>query len=181
MKLPKIKLGDSTLEKIHASFIDSSITLNETQEEIKERLLIVWTLRTRHPSTKVAFNIYHRKTKKNRTQFFRDTKAANSIFGNLYASNKKANKIIYEEMLKRWLEKCEKEGDNDNAVKLLKLLGDTWQVASIEETKINPEKLTNPQIKLKISRKTEDLLINSLSKGVVDFNKVVDAEAELVD
>lgn len=180
-KLPKIKTGDSNLDTIYASYLNPQIKLNTVQNEILERLLVVWTLRYRHPSVKAAFAIYHRKTGKERAQFFRDTKNANTLFGNLIESDKKANKAIYEEMLKEWLEKAKKDGDNDNAVKLLKLLGDTWEVTEMDNISINPEKLINPQIKLKVSKKTKDLLTIKLASGVADFNNLDVQDAEIVD
>lgn len=180
--LPKIKTGDSNIDVIHASFLNESIELSDVQEEIKERLLIVWTLRHKYPTVKTAFFIYHKKTKKNRAQFFRDTRNADSIFGSLLETNFKANKAIYEEMIKGLYEKCIKQKDNDNAIKLLKMLGDSWKIDEEEQKGFNPEKLTNPNIKLRVSKTTEQLIINSLTKtGVADFNKLNIEEAEIVE
>ena len=67
--LPKIKTGDSNIDVIHASFLNESIKLSEVQEEIKDRLLIVWTLRHKHPTVKTAFSIYQKKTKKNKSNY----------------------------------------------------------------------------------------------------------------
>jgi hypothetical protein len=180
--LPKIKTGDSNIDVIHASFLNESIKLSEVQEEIKDRLLIVWTLRHKHPTVKTAFSIYQKKTKKNRAQFFRDTRNADAIFGSLLETNFKANKAIYEEMIKSMLEDCRKQKDNDNAVKLLKMLGDSWKIDEEEQKGFNPEKLTNPQIKLKVSKTTEQLIISSLTKtGVIDYNKLNIEDAEIVE
>jgi hypothetical protein len=179
--LPKLKSGDSNLDVIHASVLNPKIKLTPVQEEILERLLIVWTLRHRHPTVKTAFGIYNRKTKKGRAQFFRDTKNADIVFGNLAETNKKANKAIYEEMVKEWLEKCRKDGDNDNAVKLLKMLGESWEVSSQENQLVNLDKLLNPQIKLKVSKKTRTLLEKVTSSPVVDLNKLPVEDAEIVE
>jgi hypothetical protein len=180
--LPKVKTGDSNVDSIWASFINESIELTDVQQEIKERLLIVWTLRHKHPTVKTAFAIYQKKTKKNRAQFFRDTRNADAIFGNLLETNFKANKAIYEEMVKTLYEKCLKSKDIDNAIKLLKMLGDSWKIDEEEQKGFNPEKLTNPQINLKISKSTRELIINSLSKtGIADYNKLKIEEAEIVE
>ena len=180
--LPKLKSGDSNLDIIYVSYLNDKIKLNDVQNEILERLLVVWTLRHRHPTVKTAFSIYQRKTGKGRAQFFRDTRNANILFGNLIETDKKANKAIYEEMVKEWLEKCKKDGDNDNAVKLLKMLGDSWEVSSIENQLINPEKLINPQIKLKVSKRTEKLIESILSESpVADFNKLPVEDAVIVE
>jgi hypothetical protein len=180
--LPKVKTGDSNVDVIWASFINENIELTDVQEEIKERLLIVWTLRHKHPTVKTAFAIYQKKTKKNRAQFFRDTRNANVIFGNLLETDFKANKAIYEEMIKSLYENCVKSKDIDNAVKLLKMLGDSWKIDEEEQKGFNAEKFENPQIKLKISKSTEQLIIDSLTKtGVADYNKLKIDEAEIVD
>lgn len=179
--LPKLKSGDSNLDVIYASYLNTKIKLNAVQEEILERLLIVWTLRHRHPTVKTSFAIYHRKTGKERAQFFRDTRNANKLFGNLIETDKKANKAIYEEMVKEWLEKCRKDGDNDNAVKLLKMLGESWEVSSQENQLVNLDKLLNPQIKLKVSKKTRTLLEKVTSSPVIDLNKLPVEDAEIVE
>jgi hypothetical protein len=180
--VPKIKTGDSNLDTIHASYLNSEIELNDVQNEILERLLVVWTLRHRHPSVKASFAIYQRKTGKERAQFFRDTRNANILFGNLIESDKKANKAIYEEMVKEWLERCQKNGDTDNAVKLLKMLGDSWDVAKVEDQlKFNPEKLVDKPIKIKIPKIVELRMSMQSNTGVMNFNKIIDAEAEIIE
>ena len=61
------------------------------------------------------------------------------------------------------------------------MLGDSWKIDEEEQKGFNPEKLTNPQIKLRISKSTEQLILASLQKtGVADFNKLDIEEAEIV-
>ena len=183
LPLPKIKTGDSTNDKIWASFLSDDIELSKANEKIKERIIIVWKLRVKMKTTEQAFNVYKKSFNLSRAQFFRDTKRADVIFGNLLETTQKAKKAIYGEMILKFLSQCKKEGDRDNMAKGLKLLGEAWEVNSNDPAMHNPEKLENPQIKLSVSKNALELLAATLKTGVADFNKlnVEDAEYEEED
>jgi hypothetical protein len=181
LPIPKIKTGDSTNDKIWASFLSDSVKLSKTNEKLRDRLLIVWKLRLKMKTSEQAFNIYARIYNLSRAQFFRDTKRADTIFGDLLETSQKAKKAIYAEMILGFLEQCKKKGDRDNMAKGLKLLGDSWQVNMNDSLTHNPEKLEDKPIKLSISKASAELLAATLSKGTADFNKIIDAEAETVE
>lgn len=178
--LALINTGDTSLDKIYASFIND-IELSATNKKIKTRLLKVWSLRLKYPTVKSAVKAYKKDTGLNRAQFFRDSKRADILFGNLLEIDAKAKKAIYGEYVLQFYKDCKKADDRDNTAKALKLLGDTWGANSAESLGYNPEKLANPTLKLSIDRNSRELLIAALTTGKADFNKVVDAEALIVE
>lgn len=181
LPLPKIKTGDSTNDKIWASFLSDSIALSKAHQKLRDRLLIVWKLRLKMKTSEQAFNIYARIYHLSRAQFFRDTKRADVIFGDLLETTQKAKKAIYAEMVLSFLSECKKKGDRDNTVKGLKLLGDTWQVNMNESAMHNPEKLENPTLKLSVSKASVELIAAALKGGVADYNTLNVEEAEIVE
>jgi hypothetical protein len=181
--LPKIKTGDSSFDKIYAYFIDeNAVSLSEKQEELKERWLSAWTLRLNFHSTEQAIKAHMEKYKIERAQTFRDLKNAETLFGNLLKTSIEGKRAIWAEYCHKYFLQALKSKDLKSQGKALDLLGKAWEVDKIESTAFNPEKLTNPQIKLKISKSTEQLIIDALTKtGVADFNKLKIEEAKIVE
>lgn len=181
-KLPVVKTGDSTFDKIHAFFIDETVvSLSPKQEEIKERWLAVWTLRLNYHSTEQAISVYMKKYEVERAQTFRDLKNAEKLFGSISKTSIDGRRAIWAEYCHKYLQQTIKAKDLKAQGKALELLGQAWEVDKLDNQLINPEKLTNPQIKLKFPSKLVDALVAKMATGVADFNKLDVEDAEIVE
>lgn len=179
---PKIKTGDSTFDKIYAHFIDeNAVSLTETQIEIRERWLAIWTLRLKFHSTEQAIQVHMEKYNIERAQTFRDLKNAEKLFGNILKTSNEGKRALWAEYCHKFLQQAVQAQDLKSQGKALELLGKAWEVDNIDNQIINPEKLTNPQIKLKISKQTEELIAKAMSNPVLDFNKLPIDDAEIVE
>lgn len=179
---PAIKTGDTTFDKIHAFFLDESVvTLTPKQEEIKERWLAIWTLRLNYHSTDQAVNVHMQKFGVERAQTFRDLKNAEKLFGNITNTSIEGKRAIWAEYCHKFLLQSIKAKDLKAQGKALELLGKAWEVDKVDNQMINPEKLTNPQIKMKFPKELVDAVVAHLESGVLDMNKLDFTDAEIVE
>lgn len=180
-KLPVLKTGDTTFDKIYASFIDEDTKLSPKQEEIKDRWLAVWTLRLNYHSTDQAVQVHMKRFGVERAQTFRDLKQAEKLFGNITTTSIEGKRAIWAEYCHKFLQQAIKSKDLKAQGKALELLGKAWEVDKVDDVKINPDKLTNPQIKMKFPKELVDAVITHLQSGVADYNKLDFEEAVIVD
>lgn len=180
--LPSIQTGDTTFDKIWAHFLDeTTYKLTEKQTELKERWLAAWTLRLNFHSTEQAINVHMQKYGVSRAQAFRDINNAERLFGNLMKTDRAGKLAIWAEYCHKYFQQAIKAKDLKAQGKALELLGKAYEIDRSDIAQFNPEKLENKPIKLSVPKAAVDLIIENLAKGVIDFNKVIDAEAEEVE
>mgnify|MGYP000162120534 CR=1 FL=1 len=179
--LPTIKTGDSSFDKIYAYYKDSTkYPLTPKQTELKDRWLAAFTLRQNFHSREQAANVLMEKYEISRAQAYRDLKNAERLFGNVMKADRDGSLAILSEYSHKYLLMAVKAKDLKAQGKALELLGQAWEVDKLDNQLINPEKLTNPQIKLKFPSKLVDALVEKMTTGVADFNKLDVEDAEIV-
>lgn len=180
--LPKITTGDTTFDKIWAHFLDETkFPLSPKNEEIKERWLAAWTLRLNFHSTEQAVSVHMVKYDISRAQAFRDINNAERLFGNLMKTDRAGKLAVWAEYCHKFYLMAIKSKDLKAMGKALELLGKAYEVDSNDNALFNPEKLEDKPIKLGISKASIELLATALKGGTLNFNKVVDVDAEIVE
>jgi hypothetical protein len=177
-----INTGDTSFDKIWAHYKDpSKYKLTEKQTQLKERWLAAFTLRQNFHSRQQAANIMMEKYDVSRAQAFIDLRNAERLFGNVMKADRQGSLAILREYAHKMYLMAVKAKDLKAIGKSLELLGKYSEIDKDNSLTFNPEKLENKQIKLVIKKSTEELIINHLTKGSLDFNKIVDGEAEVLE
>lgn len=181
--LPKIKTGDTSIDKIYAYYRDpNKYPLTEKQKEVKDRWLAAFTLRQNFHSREQAINVLMDKYGISRAQAYRDLSNAERLFGNINKADKAGTLAILTEYAHKFYLMAIKSKDLKAIGKSLELLGKFAQVDKDDLLTFNPEKLEDKPIKITVPKETISAIANELKKGTLDFNKLtVDADFEEIE
>lgn len=175
-----LKVGDSTFDKIQAFYINPDLhPLSETHEAIRKRwVLVVNLLLSAFSKIKIA-NMLERDYGISQAQAYQDIKNAENIFGDITKTEHEAYKAMWMEWTKDFLKRSRQKGDRKSEGKALDLLAKYGDLEK-DVLEFNAEKLENKELKLVVPKAQMDVLIQMISKGVVDFNalNVTDVEFE---
>ena len=182
-KLPTIKTGDSTFDKLFAYYKDSTkYPLTANQTEIKDRWLAAFALRQNFHSREQSTNVLMEKYEISRAQAYRDLRDAERLFGNVMKADRDGTLSILYEYSHKFLLMAIKAKDLKAIGTALTLLGKYSDIDNENAINYNPEKLENKTIKMSIPKEVKDAIISHLTTGVLDFNDMtVDAEFQEVE
>lgn len=173
-----ISTGDTTFDKIYAYYVDSSKNkLTPKQDEIRERWIAAFTLRLQFHSREQAAGVLKDKYGIERAQAYRDLKHAERLFGNVLKVDRDGTLAILYEYSHKYFQMAIKAKDLKAMGKALDLMGKYAEVNKDNSVMFNPEKLEYKPIKISVPQLVIDRILQTGKSGVLDFNKVVDAEA----
>lgn len=177
-----LKTGDSTFDKIYAYYVDSSkFNLSPKQHEIRERWLSAFTLRLQFHSREQAAGVLKDKYGIERAQAYRDLKNAERLFGNVLKVDREGTLAILYEYSHKYFQMAIKAKDLKAMGKALDLMGKYADVDNDTSINFNPEKLEYKPIKISVPKLVIERILAQGQTGVHDFNKVVDAEAIVIE
>lgn len=179
-KLPTIKTGDSSFDKIYAYYKDSTkYPLTPKQAELKDRWLAAFTLRQNFHSREQATNVLMEKYEISRAQAYRDLRNAERLFGNVMKADRDGSLAILLEYSHKYLLMAVKAKDLKAIGKALELMGKYAEVDKENAINFNPEKLENKPVKMAIQKEVGDAILKHLLTGTIDFNEIaIDTDFE---
>lgn len=187
---PKIRTSDTTFDKIFAYYKNpDKIKLSPKQEEIKNRWLTLFTLRTNFYSRLQAINAYREQQLKvnnieiSQAQAYRDMSNAERLFGSIHKADKQASLVILAEYAHKNLLMAIKQKNPIAVTAALTKLEKYLEIDKTEDVHFNPAKLEDKPDKFVIPKEVLEAVSNHFKIGVVDFNKleVEDITAETVE
>ena len=175
-----INNGDTSLDKVWAHYKNpKKHKLTTKQQLVNERWLAGWTALTKYKNkTKVA-KILQKAYPISRAQAFRDIRNAEKLYGNVLKADLDGQRaLLYQFALEGF-----KKAMSKNDMKSAKGFHDAMRECLPKEDAVNfnPEKLEYKVIKISAPKVVIDRLILNGKSGVADYNKVVDAEAIIVE
>lgn len=184
--MPKDKLlinsGDNTFDKIWAYYKDpEKYKLTDKQFEVKERWLAAFTFRQNFHSRQQTVNAMMERFGVSRAQAFTDLRNSERLFGNVMKADRQGSLAILYEYAHKFYLMAIKAQDLKAIGKAIELMGKYSEIDNDVPLSFNPDKLENRQIKLSISKPVQDLIISTLERGTIDFNRVIDIESEVVE
>ncbi|WP_444671270.1 hypothetical protein [Flavobacterium columnare] len=167
-----VKLGDSTFDKIQAYYVNPDKNeLSETVNDIRLRWLTVLNLRRNgYAKFKVA-NMLERDYGLSQAQAYIDIRNAESIFGDIYKTDKDVERMFFKEQVADFIKRARKKGDLKMEAKGF----DLWaKYGGFEEDDVlfDADKFEKKDIEIAVDPKLVALLQKMLGNGVVDFNNI---------
>lgn len=174
-----LKVGDSTFDKIQAYYVNpDSFALSDTAENIRQRWVLVVTLMLRgFPKYKIA-NMLEKDFELSQAQAYLDINNASSLFGDIHKSSKEVEKTIWREWCRDFIQRAKRRNDMKAEAKGLDMYAKYGDFAA-DELSFDPEKLAKVEIQTSVDPKLIEHLMQMISKGVVDFNKLDVTDIEL--
>lgn len=177
-----IKTGDTSFDKIYAYYVNpEKYPLSIKHKEIKERWLAAFTLRQNFKSRQQASFILCERFGIKRAQAFIDLRNAEKLFGSVMKADRQGSLAILNEYAHKFYLMAMHKKDLQAVGKAIELIAKFSEIDKETAINFNPDKLENNQIRLTIKKDIEIMIIDHLQKGVLDFNGVVDADAEIVE
>lgn len=165
-----VNSNSTPFERITASYYEDKIELSEKDQELKARwesafsLLLNW--HGREQAVKKQMALFPGISL---ASAYRDISNALSMFGDIHKSKKEGWRYVIFEYNQTLLQMATKDKNLDVMGKCLDRM---IKLADLdkEDSNFNPEKLKSMDIGLAISKSTEKVLRDIISKGVVDLN-----------
>lgn len=170
---------DSSFQRIKAWYIDeNSVQLSPKDEQLKSRLMHIWSLRFREKYSRAqVIQIVIKHYDISQATAYRNYALAQELFGEIDAVNVAAERLVIGEALWELYREAKEEGDIKSAVRALEKYLALFPETS-DADKVDPRKLEASQYIMQIPRGTSDILNRIITGGVVDFNTI---EAEDVE
>lgn len=176
-----IRTGDTAFDKIYAYYINpDKYPLSVKHTELKQRWLAAFTLRQNFKSRQQASFILCEKFGIKRAQAFIDLRNAEKLFGNVMKSDRQGSLAILSEYSHKFYQMAMHKRDLLAVGKAIELMAKFAEIDKETNIHFNPDKLENNPIKLTINKEIQAMIVGQLMKGTLDFNNIVDAEAEIL-
>lgn len=177
-----VKTGDTSFDAIWAHYKDpKKYKLSEKQQELNKRWLAAFTFRMKFKSRVQTVNAMMKQFKISRALAFIDLKNSERLFGDVMKAERQGSLAVLYEYAHNFYLKSRDAGDLKSMGKALELMGKYSEIDREVSLTFNPDKLENKQVKLSVSKTVQQMVINQLEKGTVDFNKIIDADAEIIE
>lgn len=162
---------DTTFEAIMAYHLNpEKYKLSEKQEEIRKRWAEVLTLRLNYYSRIQVANKLIEDHGISLAQAYIDIRNSELLYGNVLKADREGTRAILFEYAHKFYQRSVQKNDLKAQAKALELMGEYGGLKDMDNPEFNPEKLENVEIKIVMDKGLQQLLIEKISKGVVDFN-----------
>lgn len=174
-----LKVGDSTFDKIQAYYVNpESFPLSDSVENIRQRwVLVVRLMLSGFPRYKIA-NMLEKDFQLSQGQAYLDINKAISLFGDIHQTSKEVEKTIWREWCRDFIQRAKRRNDMKAEAKGLDMYAKYGDFTA-EDLSFDPEKLAKVEIQTAVDPKLIENLMQMISKGVVDFNKLDVTDIEL--
>lgn len=170
---------DNVFQRIKSWYIDEkSVTLTVEEEEKKERLIHIWSLRINNKySRNQVVQIAMRDHKISQATAYRDYVLSQQLFGELDQVNIAAERMVLAESYWNLYQMALKKGNEDGARKALDSYKSLYNWLESDQ-KVDPKKLEASVYVMKLPRKTGKILDKMVESGNMNLNGVFTEDAE---
>ena len=172
--------SNTSLDKIRASYTDTTIKLSDKNETIKKRWVSAHSLRLNWHSKEQTAIKQMELFGLSKAQAYRDVNNAEKLFGSVSKSNKDGLRVIHYEYAHKCFQMAVKNKDLNAQHKFLELM-DRFGGGTETDINFNPEKLENKQDKFSVPREVAEAIVQQLKTGSLDFNNLEIEDALIVE
>ena len=172
--------SNTSLDKIRASYTDTTITLSPKNEGVKKRWVSAHSLRLNWHSKEQTALKQMELFGLSKAQAYRDVSNAEKLFGSVSKSNKDGLRVIHYEYAHKCFQMAVKDKDLNAQHKFLELM-DRFGGGTETDINFNPEKFENKQDKFSVAKEVENAIVKHLRIGVLDFNTLEIEDAVIIE
>lgn len=161
---------DSHFQRIQASYVDDKIKLSEFEEQMLERMKFVFSLRLKNKYSKQqAVSKLESEYKVSRATAYRDYASASMLFGEIDDVDARGEKMVLREQYWYLYQQNIKERNWQEAKRALDSYRELFDFSDTSGD-VDPDKIAKHVYNIKVSKKVEKALLNTLKDGVIDLN-----------
>lgn len=173
---------DSSLQKIRASFLDDTIDLTDKEEDTREKVRYIFTLRlkkklSRSQAIEMFIKEYSTEEKPvSQATAYRIYNKAQFIYGEIDDTDARAERMVLREHYFNLYQLALRDKEYEEARRCLDSYKELFDFES-QDSEIDPGKLKAHEYHIKVSREVQKQMKKQLDDiGVVDFNSYPDIQ-----
>lgn len=163
---------DSHFQRIRAHYLDEKITLTDFEQKKLERMKYIFSLRLKNKYSKQqAINKCSSEYDVSMATAYRDYSLAMAMFGELDEVDNRGERIFLREEYLFLYQQLIKDRNWPEAKKVLDSYRELFDFTD-RDGEIEPDKIAAHSYYMKISKKLENALINTIAGGVINLNDI---------